>query len=135
MPVIVVTRLRLSDPAFFDGFFASAVAVVEQATSAKGNIATDVLAEANNTYWTRTAWEERDSMYAFVRSDPHRTTMGSISSWCDEATFVDWDQPGAELPDWQHGYERLLAEGHVASLTSPSSAHHTRDFPAPIVSP
>jgi hypothetical protein len=31
MPVIVVTRLRLRDPAFFDEFFASAVAVVEQA--------------------------------------------------------------------------------------------------------
>ena len=31
MPVIVVTRLRLSDPALFDEFFASAVAVTEQA--------------------------------------------------------------------------------------------------------
>ena len=31
MPVIVVTRLRLKDPAVVDEFFASAVAVVEQA--------------------------------------------------------------------------------------------------------
>jgi len=31
VPVIVVTRLRLSDPALFDEFFVAAVAVTEQA--------------------------------------------------------------------------------------------------------
>ena len=66
MPVIVITRLRLRDPAFFDEFFASAVAVVEQAQGTAGNLAADVLAEANNTYWTRTAWQERSSMDGFV---------------------------------------------------------------------
>jgi hypothetical protein len=55
MPLIVVTRLRLRDSAFFDEFFASAVAVVEQATNSEGNLGADVLAEANNTFWTRTA--------------------------------------------------------------------------------
>ena len=53
MPFIVVTRLRLRDPAFFDEFFASAVAAVEQATNSEGNLGADVLADANNTYWTR----------------------------------------------------------------------------------
>ena len=38
MPVIVVTRLRLSDPALFDEFFASAVAVTEQAEHSDGNL-------------------------------------------------------------------------------------------------
>ena len=41
-----VTRLRLKDPALFDEFFASAVAVVEQAQSSEGNLGADVLAEA-----------------------------------------------------------------------------------------
>jgi hypothetical protein len=53
MPVIVVTRLRLKAPAFFDEFFAHAVAVVEQAKNSQGNLDADVMAEANNTYWTR----------------------------------------------------------------------------------
>jgi hypothetical protein len=39
MPVIVVTRLRLKDSAFSEEFFASAVAVVEQATTSEGNLA------------------------------------------------------------------------------------------------
>ena len=44
MPVIVVTRLRLKDPAFFGDFFADAVAVVEQAQNSEGNLGADVLA-------------------------------------------------------------------------------------------
>jgi hypothetical protein len=134
MPVIVVTRLRLRDPAFFDEFFTSAVAVVEQANKSEGNLGADVLAEANNTYWTRTAWRERGVMNAFVGSEPHLSTMGRLADWCDEATFVDWEQASADLPDWQDGYRRLVADGQGAGLAHPTDAHHTRDFPAPVVS-
>ena len=134
MPVIVVTRLRLRDPAFFDEFFASAVAVVEQAQATAGNLNADVLAEANSTYWTRTAWQERAAMDSFVGSEPHLTTMNRIDDWCDEATFVDWEQASSDAPDWQDGHRRLVADGQAATLTHGTSAHRTRDFPAPVVS-
>ena len=133
MTFIVVTRLRLKDPAFFDEFFNSAVAVVEQATNTNGNLSADVLAEANNTYWTRTAWQERSAMDAFVGAEPHLGTMSRLDDWCDEATFVGWEQDNADLPDWQASYGRIVADGQVASLTQHSAAHLTRDFPAPVV--
>ncbi len=66
MPVIVVTRLRLIDPAPFDEFFASAVAVTEQAQYSDGNLGADDLADANNVFWTRTASQARGPMQAFV---------------------------------------------------------------------
>jgi heme-degrading monooxygenase HmoA len=131
--VIVVTRLRLRDPALFDEFFASAVAATEQAQNSDGNLGADVLAEANNTYWTRTAWRDRGAMNTFVGSEPHLSIMGRLEEWCDEATFVDWEQASADLPDWQASYRRLVADGQVARLTHPSAAHHTRDFPTPVV--
>jgi hypothetical protein len=134
MPVVVVTRLRLKDPAYFEEFFAAAVSVVEQAKSSDGNLGADVLAEANNTYWTRTVWRERKLMSAFVGREPHLSTMGRIGEWCDEATFVDWEQENDDLPDWQYGYHQLLANGEATHLTSPTAAHRTRDFPAPVVS-
>jgi quinol monooxygenase YgiN len=134
MPVIVVTRLRLKGPALFDEFFAAAVAVVEQAQNSAGNLGADVLAEANNTYWTRTVWQEHERMDAFVGSEPHLRTMSRIDDWCDEATFVEWEQAAADLPDWQDGYARLVATGQGPSLTNPTEAHRTRSFPAPIVS-
>ena len=135
MPVTVVTRLRLKDPALFDEFFASAVAVTEQAQNSEGNLGADVLAEANNTYWTRTVWQQRDLMDAFAGSEPHLHTMSRIDDWCDEATFVQWEQASANLPGWQDGYGRLVARGQWPSLTHATEAHHSRDFPAPVLSP
>jgi Antibiotic biosynthesis monooxygenase len=135
MPVIVVTRLRLSDPAPLDEFFASAVAVTEQARNADGNLGADVLADANNVFWTRTAWQARGPMQAFVGSQPHLATMARIDDWCDEATFADWEQSDPGLPDWQTGYDRLIADGQVASLTHASDAHQARAFPAPVTAP
>src|SRR6266702_2925025 len=100
MPVMSVTRLRLKDPGFFDEFFASAVAAVEQAKNSDGNLGAEVLADANNTYWTVTGWQERGAMNTFVGSEPHRGTMRRLDEWCDEATFIDWEQASMALPEW-----------------------------------
>jgi hypothetical protein len=135
MPVIVVTRLRLKDPEFFDEFFAAAVAVVEQAKSTDGNLAADVLADENGVYWTRTGWIDRVPMQDFVGREPHLSTMAHIDDWCDEGTFVDWEQDGRGLPDWQTSFDRLVADGQIASLTHGTEAHRTRSFPAPVEAP
>lgn len=132
MPVIVVTRLRLKDVALQDDFFAAAVAVLEQAKNADGNLGTDALADANNVWWTLTAWRDRRLMHAFVGTEPHRSTMRRIDDWCDEATFADWDQDSPGLPDWQTSYRHLIADGQATTLTEASQAHLTRAFPAPV---
>jgi hypothetical protein len=46
MPVIVMTRLRLRDPALLDEFFTDAVAAIEQAMKSDGNLGADALADA-----------------------------------------------------------------------------------------
>jgi heme-degrading monooxygenase HmoA len=132
MAVIVVTRLRLRDHAYLDEFFAAAVALLDQANSSAGVLGADVLADENDVFWTTTAWNDRDSMVAFVNTDPHLTTMGNLDEWCDEATFVDWEQSGPDLPDWQTAFGRLVADGQSASVTHPSKAHDSRAFPPPV---
>ncbi len=71
MPVIVVTRLRLRDPALLDEFFTDAVAAIEQAMKSEGNLGADALADANNAWWSVSAWQERRLMQAYVDSQPH----------------------------------------------------------------
>ena len=133
MAVIVFTRLRLKDPALTDGFFADAVAALEQAQKSEGNLGTDALADANNAWWTVTAWQDNQRMRSYVSSQPHRGIMSHLDKFCDEATFVDWEQDSADLPDWQAGWRRLVDGGTASMLTQPSPAHQTRDFPAPVV--
>jgi len=131
MPIVVVTRLRLRDPALLDEFFTAAVTVLEQATNSTGNLGADVLADANNAWWTLTAWQERDSIRAFMSTEPHLSTMARLDDWCDEATFADWEQASEEL-DWQTSHRHLVADGQAASLTHASDAHQARAFPPPV---
>ena len=57
MAVIVVTRLRLKDPALLDAFFTDALAAIEQAQKSDGNLGVDALADANNAWWSVTSWQ------------------------------------------------------------------------------
>ena len=129
MPVIVVTRLRLRDPALLDEFFTDAVAAIEQAMKSGGNLGADALADANNAWWSVSAWQERRLMQAYVDSQPHLGISARLDHYCDEATFVDWEQTSPDLPDWQTSWRHLTADGKAAELTHPSAANQTRDFP------
>jgi quinol monooxygenase YgiN len=135
VPVIVVTRLRLRDPALLDEFFTDAVAAIEQAQKSEGNLGVDALADANNAWWSVSAWQDRDLMQAFVDSQPHLGIGERLDHYCDEATFVDWEQASSDLPDWQANWRHITADGKVAELTHASAANQSRDFPAPVEPP
>jgi hypothetical protein len=60
---------------------------------------------------------------------------GRLDHYCDEATFVDWEQDSPDLPGWQTSWRHLTADGQVAQLTHPSAANQTRDFPPPVEPP
>lgn len=132
MAVIVVTRLRLKDHSFLDDFFTAAVALLEQAQGSPGILGAEALAEANDAWWSCTAWHDRDTMRSFVTTDPHRSTMGRLDDWCDEATFADWEQDDPALPDWQTAHRHVVAGGRSATLTDASSANEARSFPPPV---
>jgi hypothetical protein len=38
-------------------------------------------------------------MQSFVKTEPHASTAALLDHLCDEATFVDWEQTSAQLPD------------------------------------
>jgi hypothetical protein len=135
MPVIVVTRLRLKDPALLDEFFTDGVAAIGQAQKSEGNLGADALAEAHNAWWSVSAWQDRRLMQAFVNSQPHLGITARLDHYCDEATFVDWEQDSPDLPDWQTSWRHLTADGKVAELTEQSPANQTRDFPPPVEPP
>jgi hypothetical protein len=100
-----------------------------------GNLGADALADANNAWWSVSAWQERRLMQAYVDSQPHLGISARLDHYCDEATFVDWEQAGPDLPDWQTSWRHLTADGKAAELTHPSAANQTRHFPPPVQPP
>jgi len=83
MPIIVVTRLRLKDPALLDEFFTDAVAAIEQAMKAEGNLGADALADANDVWWSVSAWQERGLMRPTWTAS---RTWASVRAWMISAT-------------------------------------------------
>ena len=124
MPVIVVTRLRLRDPALLDEFFTDAVAAIDQAMKSDGNLGADALADANNAWWSVSAWQERHLMQAYVDSQPHLGISTRLDHYCDEATFVDWEHASADLPDWHSSAYHGAVRGQAARF--PLSAGRVR---------
>jgi hypothetical protein len=128
MAAIVVTRLRLRDPALLDEFFTDAVAAIEQAMKSEGNLGTDALADANNAWWSVTAWQERRLMQAYVDSEPHLGISTRLDHYCDEAMFVDWEQASRSASGraevGQHGQYSPMIVGAVGKVELAEDAVH-----------
>ena len=132
MPVIVVTRLRLKNPALLDEFFTDAVAAIEQAQKSAGNLGADALADADNAWWSVSSWQARGPMRAFVDSEPHRTIRPG------------WTITATRRPSWTGSRTaRICRTGRRAGGTSSPTARwpssQTRhpptrptDFPPPV---
>ena len=90
-----------------------AAAVIELAQTFEGNLGVDV-AEAHDVWWDVTAWEDRANIEKFMNTEPHLSTIKLVDHLCSEASFVDWEQDSADLPDWQTSWRRLVADGRSA---------------------
>ena len=131
MPLISITRLRVRSIRYLPGFFLYTITSALQAKRAPGNLGMGALRDANNTFWTRTAWQDEAAMRAFMMAPPHRRAMVKLLVWCDEASVVHWNQENSALPDWHEAHQRLVAEGRRSKVNHPSSAHEAYQIPPP----
>jgi hypothetical protein len=129
--LISVTRLRVRSIWFLPGFISYALKSSNQARNAAGNHGVELLRDARSTYWTCTAWEDEASMRTFLMAEPHKTAMGKLANWCDEASVVHWHQDTADLPDWKEAHRRMATEGRRSRVRHPSEAHQDFRIPPP----
>ena len=74
----------------------------------EGNVGADALADANNAWWSVTAWQERRLMQAYVDSEPHLGISARLDHYCDEATFVPGEEAAGAFRSVQAGSARLI---------------------------
>jgi len=70
-------------------------------------------------------------MRAFLMAEPHRSAMGKLAEWCDEASVAHWTQATADLPDWVEAHHRMATQGRRSRVKYPSEAHQDFRIPAP----
>ncbi|MGF1482653.1 MAG: hypothetical protein ACFB4I_24795 [Cyanophyceae cyanobacterium] len=59
--------------------------------------------------------------------------MPWLSTMCNEASLVHWQQPEPNLPDWSMIHQRLSANGRFYQLANCSFHHANKIIPSPCV--
>lgn len=131
MPFISITRLRIRSIRFMPRFALHTSRSFRQASKAPGFQDGAVLADRRWTFWTMTAWDDRASMRRYMTTGSHRTAMPLLMQWCDEASFVHWDQPDHALPSWSEADRQMRENGRVSKVNNPSPNHAALTYQAP----
>jgi hypothetical protein len=95
---VSVTRLRLSSLWQFPAFLLTANAAATQAQRSSGFIRGALGYETGRAFWTVTVWLNADHMLAYRNHGSHLAAMPKLLGWCDEASFVNWEQTGTDVP-------------------------------------
>jgi heme-degrading monooxygenase HmoA len=122
MPVVSVTRLHLRSLWFFAPFTIRALGSSRQAKRSRGFKAGWIGNESTRGFWTVTVWEDTTAMRAFRNSGVHMRAMPRLLRWCDEASFVHWEQQDSTAPDTEQAYARLKEGGRTSKVAYPSSS-------------
>ena len=110
MNLISVTRLRLRKLRFLPGFAWFAVCSSMQAKRSEGNLRTLTIKDRGLIFWTITVWRDQAAMRVFRNSGNHKVAMPKLFEWCDEATYIHWEQESDTPPDLKSAYDRLLVD-------------------------
>src|SRR5215471_12766517 len=110
MPLVSITRLRVRSIRYLPEFLFRALASVRQARRSSGCLGADVRREVQLIFWTRTLWQDEQSMRAFMTTGAHRAVMPKILDWCDEASVTHWQQESDAPPDWPTAKSKMRNE-------------------------
>lgn len=112
-------------------FFLRALQSSREANAAPGHLASALLPDRDNVFWTATSWTDEKAMKAFMIAGAHGAVMRKLMDWCDEASVVHWTQESGALPSWQDAHTRMQADGRRLKVNHPSEAHTAFKIAAP----
>ncbi|MFB7469179.1 DUF3291 domain-containing protein [Streptomyces sp. NPDC056224] len=93
-------------------FFLKAPGIVGQIRRAPGAHGVALRARVlDRTFLTLSAWQDRDALYGFARSEPHRSDSRELAAFMKESAFTFWTVKASELPiSWTEAEHRLAGQ-------------------------
>jgi len=117
----MASRFEVRSAADVPRFFLKSLAAWRQVRSAPGCLGASLIAQPlRRVFYTLSAWQDRDALYAFAAAQPHRGIMASLRPTMRSATFTFWDVATGQLPlSWDDAQQRLSeqARADVASTS------------------
>ncbi|MFF3937072.1 DUF3291 domain-containing protein [Streptomyces phaeofaciens] len=98
-------------------FFLKSLAAWKQVSGAPGAYGASLIAQPlKRTFWTLSAWEGKDALYRYARTEPHRSIMVGLRPTTKSSTFTFWQVPAADLPvDWADARRRLAEQDRTGA--------------------
>jgi heme-degrading monooxygenase HmoA len=106
--VVMASLLRLDSIRRVPGFLRAAMAIRQQVLRADGAVGVSLNTALPRTFFTLSAWRDRDALNAFVRSEPHVRSMRRYRPAMADARFMFWSTTADKLPpSWTEAQHRL----------------------------
>lgn len=102
-------------------FFLKSLSAWRQVRSAPGALGASLIAQpSKRTFFTLSAWVDRDALYTYARTEPHRGIMTTLRSTMRSSAFTFWEAPAEHLPiTWEEAHRRLADQARTAATSSP----------------
>jgi hypothetical protein len=131
MAFVSLTRLRIRSIRYLPLFAFHALRSTRQVKKAAGFQSVALLPDRSWTFWTMTAWDERESMRRYMISGAHASAMPHLMHWCDEASVAHWKQEESALPSWEQADRRMRETGRPSKVNHPSADHAALNYRSP----
>jgi heme-degrading monooxygenase HmoA len=109
--VVMASRFRVRRFRDVPRFFLDSMKIHRQVLDADGALGVSLVAHPlRREFLTLSAWSDRSSLNALVRTDPHHSAMRRHHPVMAESSFTFWEVPSGDLPiDWHDARHRLDA--------------------------
>ena len=115
--LVMASRLPLKTHRRIPKFMRLTHVVARQLQRTPGLVGYGLLARPiAKTFWTLSAWEDRQALAAFTRTMPHLQVMKDLQPHMMSTTkFTQWTIPGSSFPvSWVDAFAQLDQEDAVA---------------------
>lgn len=112
---VMASRLEVRSGSHVPRFFLKSLSAWGQVRSAPGAFGASLIAQPlKRTFFTLSAWEGREALYAYARTEPHRSIMSGLREVMRTSTFTFWEVPVEGLPiTWDDAKRRLADQARL----------------------
>ncbi|MFE6133641.1 DUF3291 domain-containing protein [Streptomyces sp. NPDC056437] len=106
---VMASRLDVRSAKDVPRFFLKSLSAWGQVRKAPGALGASLEAQLlKGVFFTLSAWEDKEALYTYARTEPHKSIMTGLRSVMSESTFTFWEVPVAELPiSWKDAKRRI----------------------------
>ena len=120
--VVMASKFELASAWRSPVFLLYALRLWRQALRSPGVLGVSLRARPlSGTFWTLSAWTDRQALYAYAKTAPHGPAMKKISPWMKDSTFRFWQIQAETLPA-PRAATALWADGETR-LAQPDPVH------------